>query len=341
MSMIKSLQGILKRIKAKIFFVILSAMLFCILLSCGRPRETEEIKKDHVVLRLQWKIQCQFAGYYTALEKGFYNESGLDVIIEEGGYGQNNISSIRNGLEQFGTKWMADLIAEGGEFISLANIMKSNGITLVSKKDKGINEVRDFAGKKLSTWFIGSEYQLYALLRAHGLSENDAAILNQKWDISQFFEDEVDVITAMVYNELLQIYRKGYGPDDINIFRYADYGLDFPGHCLFTSKDYYTSNRDICKRFIQASIKGWEYAISHPEEAVSIILKYDKKNELDYDMQLEQMKIISDLAAIDKYPLGLHIKDDLIKISDIYYEYDVIKDYPDIDNLFTNEFIKQ
>jgi len=318
-------------------------IIFGLILSCGCSKTdlTEEEKKENITIRLQWKIQCQFSGLYTALEKGFYDDSGLCVTIEEGGYGKNNIASIRNGLEEFGTKWMADLVKEGDEFISLANIIKSNGIALVAKKDKGIDDVSDFAGRKLSTWFIGSEYQLYALLRAHGISEQDAEIINQKWDMSQFYEDEVDVVTAMVYNELLQVYRKGYRPQDLDIFYYSDYGLDFPGHCIFTSRAYYDNNRDTCRKFILATIKGWEYSLAHPEEAVRIILKYDKKNELDYEMQLEQMRILSLLVMKDRYPIGLNLKDDFEKISEIYLKYGVIDRYPDIEKLYTNEFISR
>lgn len=323
----------------KNLFISVLSLVLIFFFACSESSIEENDILDEITIRLQWKIQSQFAGYYIALDRGFYEEVGLSVKIEEGGYGQNNIITVQHGLEEFGTKWMADLIGEQADLISIANIVKSNGLILVSKKQNNIKKINDFIGKRVSVWFIGNEYQLFALLKKQGIDPENVDIVNQKWDMSQFFKDETDVSSAMRYNELLQIYREGYDPNELIIFDYADYNLDFPGHSIFTSIEYYENNKDICRRFVEASLRGWHYAVLYPEEAVDTLLKYDHKNRLDRDMQLQQMKIMSELINIEEYKLGFHRIEDIKRIADIYYEYGVIDNYPDIDSLFTNEFI--
>ena len=163
-----------------------------------------------VTLRLQWHIQTQFAGYYTALAKGFYEKEGLNVTIEQGGYGKNCLETVGEGLEEFGTKWMADLLeADDDTLISLANIVKDNGLLLITKKADGIRNIADFRGKRISIWFIGNEYQLFALLDKQGIARDEVTIVPQQWDMSQFYEDDVQVASAMSYNELLAVLAAG------------------------------------------------------------------------------------------------------------------------------------
>lgn len=323
--------------------LIIIVFILCLItpFSCKDTEYAQENGFDSITIRLQWKIQSQFAGYFVALDKGFYEEYGLLVNIEEGGYGQNNLVTVKHGLEQFGTKWVADLIGDGGDFISIANIVKSNGLILLAKNDKNIKNIKDFKNKTISIWFIGNEYQLYALLKSQGVDRNDLDIVNQKWDMSQFFNDEVDIASAMLYNEYLQVLGAGYKSDDLTVFDYADFNIDFPGHSIFTSREYFLNNKDICRRFVQASLKGWEYAVRNPEEAVSIVLKYNERQDLDFNTQLEQMKIMIELIAPDRYTIGIHNREDIEKIADIYYEYNVISQYPDIDAFFTDEFVQQ
>lgn len=295
-------------------------------------------ENDNITLRLQWHIQTQFAGYYVALEKGFYNDVGLNVAIKEGGYGKNALTTVKAGIEEFGTKWTADLVAEGDEYISLANIVKDNGLVLISKKEKNITDVHDFKNKKVSIWFIGNEYQLFVLLDKYNISKNDLEILPQKWNMSQFLDDETDVAAAMTYNELLIVEKNGYPLSKLNVINFNELGVGFPGHNIFTSKEYFKKNKDICRRFVSASLKGWKYAIDNPEEAVNIVMKYDKEGILNKEHQQRQMKAIIDLIKSNQYKLGIHLENDYKLIESVFKEYGIIQDDVNIKTYFTNEF---
>jgi len=320
----------------QLFFLFIIIMFYC-----GCKERISEIKKlTPVTVRLQWHIQTQFAGYYVALEKGFYRDEGLDMSIKEGGYGKNCIVTVKNGLEEFGTKWTADLFAEGNEFISIANIVKNNGLLLVSKRKKNIKTIPDLVGKKVSIWFIGNEYQLYTLLESQNINRNRIKIIPQKWNMSQFLKDEVDVGSVMIYNELLTVYKAGYSKKTLNIIDYKDYGVGFPGHSIFTSKKYYNENRNICMKMVRASIKGWKYAMKNPDEAVSIVLKYDDKKILKVDHQKRQMHEMIRLIASNKFPIGSHDKKMMLKIERIYKRFNIIKKEINVEKIYTDEFIR-
>ena len=295
-----------------------------------------------VTLRLQWHIQTQFAGYYTASAKGFYEKEGLNVTIEQGGYGKNCLETVGEGLEEFGTKWMADLLeADDGTLISLANIVKDNGLLLITKKADGIRNIADFRGKRISIWFIGNEYQLFALLDKEGIARDEVTIVPQQWDMSQFYEDDVQVASAMSYNELLAVLAAGYSLEDLEIFRFSDFGVGFPGQNIFTSKAFYQEHPDICFRFIKASIEGWEYAVEHPREAVDMVLQYDEEELLSAERQLQQMNDIIQLIQRDKYPVGIQLKEDYERIAALFEKYGIIPRNKQVEDVYTNGLVEK
>jgi len=284
----------------------LFAAFLCLSLTpaCSKQKDSDATKLRPVTLRLQWLLQTQFAGYYVAREKGYYREAGLDVRIEEGAYGKNNLATVSEGIEEFGTKWIFDLMPQAGRVVILANIMKDNGLLFVSKKESEIRSVRDFVGRRVSVWFTGNEYQLYAMLDSAGLRRESVSIVAQHFDLNQFVRGEVDVAAAMSYNELLQLEKLGYGVHTLSVINPASSGAAFPGDSIFTSRAFFEKNPEICKKFVDASIRGWEYAIRYPEEATQIILKQDIKGRLSRDEQLAQLVNVIKLIRADRWPIG-------------------------------------
>jgi NitT/TauT family transport system substrate-binding protein len=303
----------------------------------GCTNNKQEVKE--VTLRLKWIPQAQFAGYYVALDKGYYKDEGLLVNIEPGIYGKNPLETVKNGVEEFGVQWASDLVAEGKHFISLANIVKDNGFVLISKKSKNIKNVSDFKNRKVATWFIGHEHEVYALLEKYGLKKDDVEFVSQKWDMSQFYEDQADVVSAQNYNELLSVFENGYSQKNIEIFDLKKLGIDFPGQNIFTSRSYFENNPKICKALVKASIKGWEFAVENPEEAVNILLKYDISGELEKDFQLKQIKKIIELIQPHKYKIGIHLKKDYNFITSVYSKYSIIPEDTKSEEYYTNLFI--
>ncbi len=310
-----------------------------ILSGCGDPGEKPG-KLIPVTLRLQWHTQCQFAGYYTALEEGFYRDQGLKVSIKEGGYGKNPMETVAFGQEEFGTKWPADIMASDKPLTALANILKGNGLRLVSRRDSGIAAPPDLEGKTISIWFIGNETQLFALLENHGINpQTEVEIVPQRWDLSQFLNREVDAFSVMNYNELLRLYEKGFPPEELSVLSYRDYGLDFPGHSVFTSREFAAANPDICRRFVRASLQGWDYAARHPEKAVDHVLAHDTNELLSRDLQEKQLERILDLIHREEYPFGKSIPSQHHHIAEIYKKYGLMPEDVDPEGFYTNEYL--
>lgn len=319
--------------------IILTVVLFISIIMYSFSNKNEK-KYTPVTIRLKWLTQTQFAGYYVALEKGYYKDEGLDVSIKQGKYGKNPLLTVANEVEEFGVQWAGDLIANEGDLISLANIVKDNGFYLVSKKNRNIKKISDFKGKKISTWLIGHEYQLSSLLDKYQIKSDEYNLVSQKWDLSQFYNDEVDVASAMSYNEFLEILNNGYNKEDLNYFSFKEFGVRFLGQCIFTTRNYYQNNKDVCRKLVKASLKGWQDAIRNPAEATEIVMKHDTEKILEKTHQLKQMYAMIPLIDISHFELGFQYAKHFSFIDSLYEAHNILKKSKPVKSYFTNEFIK-
>jgi NitT/TauT family transport system substrate-binding protein len=326
-------------------FICLTIVVSILLAACGgqgsiAPQETPTA----VTLNLQWVTQAQFAGYYVALDKGWYLEEGIELTIRPGGPDISAIDSVRAETAQFGTSLLADIIVaneKANDIVSIAQIQQSNGLLLIAKKDSGIQQPKDFVDKKVGVWLGNWEAQFNALIAKEGLGANDFTLVSQGFSMDAFINGDLDVASAMIYNEYYTVLESGIDANEITIINYADYGLDFPGDVLFTSSKIAQENPDLCVRMLRASLRGWQYAIENPEEAVDIVLKYDRSGIQTRDHQLAMMREISKLVQVGIRPLGYTDRADVRRTIDTLFSYNVLTTSFDPDTIFTNAFWEQ
>lgn len=159
--------------------------------------------------------------------------------------------------------------------------------------------------------------------------------------MNQFSSEALDVASAMTFNELLTLYEEGYKPSDLNILNTSDYGVPFPGESIFTSKEYLKAHPDVVKKFVTASIKGWEYVIDHPDEAIDIVMKYDKEHRRTLSHEQNQLKEIIKLMKLDQYKkIGIHDTKEMERLISIYSESDIIKKSLKPEDISTNQFLQ-
>lgn len=305
-----------------------------------QPGHSQDQPREKVVLSLQWLTQCQFAGYYVALKKGFYKEEGIDLTILPGATDINPIFQVSSKTADFGTKWLADFIAAkstGAPLISIAQVLQSNGLILIAKSKSGIRTPYDFIGKQVGIWFFGNETQFFAMMNKLELPLDKIEIGTLKWSIKPFLNNEFDVIMAMIYNEYLRVLDSGYTEDEINIIDFAQYGLNFPGQVIFTHKSILENRPELCERMVRASLKGWAWAMEHPEAAVDIVLQYDETRTLEKKHQLEQMKHIVKLIQYGDRPLGHHSPEQVAFVMKSLVENNVIQNELDLEQVYTNQ----
>jgi NitT/TauT family transport system substrate-binding protein len=320
------------------------ALLTGVMAACGPEPTPTEPPMEAVSLQLQWVTQAQFAGYYVALDKGWYAEEGIDLTINAGGPDLVSVDLVTAGVHNFGTSLLADLIVaveDGKPAVSIAQIQQTNGLLLLAYSSSGIEGPADFAGQRVGVWLGGWEAQFNALMAREGLSTQDFDLVSQGFSMDPFLDGSLDVASAMIYNEYHVVLESGVAAEELNIIDYADYGLDFPGDVLFTSRRLAEEDPELCTRMLRASLRGWAYAVENPEEAVQIVLKYDEAGIQTEAHQRSMMEEIAKLVSLPLRPIGYTDRDDVRRTIDTLLSYGVLSQGVEPETVFTNDFWEQ
>jgi NitT/TauT family transport system substrate-binding protein len=277
---------------------------------------------DKVTLQLKWVAQAQFAGYYAALDQGYYKDENLDVTIRPGGPDISPEQVVAGKQAEFGLDWLASLLAvreQGTPLVNIAQVFKFAGMRELSWKESNINSPADWKGKKVAVWFFGNEYNLLATLAKYNLDKDkDVTIVQQPFDMNLLLNKEVDAAAAMTYNELYQVLSAGHKIDELNIIDYNKEGTAMPEDGIFVREDWLqdAKNKDIAARFLRASFKGWEYCRDNVDACVDIVLKNDASGVMTKEAQKWQMDEINKLVwgdPIDKTAKIGYMEPDLFK----------------------------
>lgn len=237
---------------------------------------------EKIKLQLKWFSAYQFAGYYMALEKGYYKEAGLDVEIIERDPLKNNIEQVINGEAHYGVADSAILLyrAKGKPVKIIASIFQHSPIVYVTKRDSNIFSPYEMKGKIISYQKDLNDALLVAMLENAGISEKDYTHKPLDFSSKEFIDGNVDVISVYLSDQ--PFYFKNIGLD-INIINPLNYGFDFYGDNLFTTEDEINNHPKRAEAFKNASLKGWEYALSHIDETIKILKKrYGAKSSIEH-----------------------------------------------------------
>ncbi|MEM6566529.1 MAG: ABC transporter substrate-binding protein [Pseudomonadota bacterium] len=261
---------------------------------------------DDVTLQLKWVTQAQFAGYYVALENGFYEEEELNVTIKPGGPDIAPTQVIAGGGADVTVEWMPAALAareKGLPLVNIAQPFKSSGMMLTCRKDAGVTSTDDFAGKTLGVWFFGNEFPFLSWMSQLGLptdgSDSGVEVLKQGFNVDPILNGQAACVSTMTYNEYWQVIDAGLTPDDLTTFKYEDQGVATLEDGLYVLEDNLAdaSFADKMVRFVRASMKGWKWAEENPEDAAMIVLDYDETGAQTEAHQVRMMGEIAKLTA--------------------------------------------
>jgi NitT/TauT family transport system substrate-binding protein len=274
-------------------------------LACGIGAGTAEAQD--ITLQLKWVTQAQFAGYYVALEQGFYEEEGLDVTIKPGGPDIAPPQVVAGGGADVLVEWMPAALAareKGLPLVNIAQPFKSSGMMLTCWKDSGIEGPEDFPGKTLGVWFFGNEYPFLSWMsqigiQTDGADEDGVAVLKQGFNVDPLLQRQADCISTMTYNEYGQVLDAGVSPDELITFKYEDQGVATLEDGLYVLEDRLEDPefKEAMVKFVRASMKGWKWAEENPEEAAEIVLEYDETGAQTEEHQKRMMGEIAKLTA--------------------------------------------
>lgn len=259
---------------------------------------------DPLTLQLKWVAQAQFAGYYVAAAKGFYTDAGLNVTIKPGGPDINPSQVIAGGGADVIVDWMPSALAareKGVPLVNIAQIFQKSGLELTCRNDSGVKTPADFKGKTLGVWFSGNEYPFLAWMAKLNDpitgGSNGVTVLKQGFNVDPLLQKQAACISTMTYNEYWQLIEAGMKPADLTVFKYQDQGVATLEDGLWSTaakiKDPAMASR--LARFVKASIRGWQYAMTHQSEAVKIVLANDTSGS---QSEAHQKRMMSEIAKL-------------------------------------------
>jgi NitT/TauT family transport system substrate-binding protein len=268
---------------------------------------------DELTLQLKWVTQAQYAGYYVALEKGYYEEADLDVTILPGGPDIAPPQVIAGGGADVIIEWMPAALAsreKGVALVNIAQIFDRSGMMLTCREDTGIKQPEDFRGHTLGVWFFGNEYPFLSWMSHLGIPTEGGAdgvtVLKQGFNVDPLLQKQADCISTMTYNEYWQVIDAGLTPEDLVVFPYEDQGMATLEDGLYVLESSLQDDAmaDKLARFLQASIEGWEYAAEHPDEAADIVLEYHETGAQTEEHQRRMMGEINKLVGAGEQGIG-------------------------------------
>ncbi len=259
---------------------------------------------DDVTLQLKWVTQAQFAGYYVAQAKGYYEAEGLNVTILPGGPDVAPTQVIAGGGADVVIDWMPSALAAREKGLALVNIaqpFKSSGMMLTCLKESGVASPADFKGKTLGVWFGGNEYPFLNWMNKLGLKTDgsDVTVLKQGFNVDPLLQKQAACVSTMTYNEYWQVIDAGVSPDDLVTFKYEDEGVATLEDGLYVMQDKLADPafEDKMVRFVRASMKGWKDAEANSDEAAMIVLDNDATGAQTEGHQKRMMGEIAKLTA--------------------------------------------
>jgi len=262
----------------KKLFTVLAAILWVI----------SAIAQEKFIFTPQWSAQAQFAGYYVAMEKGYYKQVGLDVEIVYPSVSQPAMNRIRNNKSHATTLQLAQALEITDSGIPLVNILQTsmnNGLVIVSRWNKDPLMQK---GEKVGIWTAG----FGQLAICMGLKEG----LNYQWipfvnNINLFVSGAIDATLAMSYNEYYQLLQTGIELTEKNVYRFCEHGYNVQEDGVYMTRSYYDSHREEAQRFAAASRKGWEWAAAHPEETLEIVMKEVQREHVATNRVMQKLML--------------------------------------------------
>ena len=227
---------------------------------------------EKVVLQLKWNHAYQFAGYYAAKELGFYQAAGLDVEIKPLQPGDDVLQEVVLGAAQFGTGASSLLIArqDGAPVMALAVIFQHSPYVVISKKSPELRSIHALDGRPILLRRLSDELLVY--LKREKVDLKNVIFSAPGMDtVEQLISGKVDAISGYLSNEP---YRLALAKFPFDIYSPRSVGIDVYGDNLFTTSAQIEKYPERTERFRQASLQGWEYVLSHPDEAVGLVQKY-------------------------------------------------------------------
>lgn len=263
---------------------VVTSLLVLLASSVVHAESTDEIPLKHISLQLKWKHQFQFAGFYAALEKGYYRDAGYQVDLRPAGPGINPIDEVLEGKADYGLANSELLLyhMNGEPVVALAAIIQHSPIVLMTLKKNNYSSPQDLIGKRVM--YPSGHYgaNTLGLFLKEGISQSQFESVPLSYNINDLIEEKVDAMVGYVTDQPFQLSQKGV---DYSLIDPRVYGIDFYGDVLFSTHSKLEEHNEEVRAIMQASLEGWRYAVNNSEEIISLI-----KSKYQSELSLEELR---------------------------------------------------
>ena len=282
--------------------------------------------QEHLVFTPQWTAQAQFAGYYVAQEMGFYKDAGIDVEIIHPTATLSAMNRISRNQSQATTLQLCqamEIIDSGTPLVNILQTSMNNAMVIASRRNRNPLSQK---GARVGIWSVG--FGQLAIC----MSQKDS--LDYDWvrfatNVNLFIKGAIDATLAMSYNEYYQLVQAGYKLDSTNVYRFCDHGYNVQEDGVYVTRSYYRKHKDLARKFADASRKGWEWAATHPEETLDIVMKYVNENHIATNRVLQRLMLEEVLRLQVDRESGereFRLRPDMVKLaSDLMVECNMLK----------------
>lgn len=229
-------------------------------------------QQEKLTFTPHWLPQAQFAGYYVALAKGFYQEEGIDVEIKHPSASVMATEALKNGDADLISLFLITAIDNynaASPWVNVYQLSQNSALMFVTKKKNGISKLSQFDGKRIGIWESGFGEVPKTLMRESNHKVTWVPILSTA---NLFMADGIDAMTVMWYNEYDQLYNYGLDKDEMNTFFMSDYGFNIPEDGIYCLQVTYDNRKEDITKFTKATERGWAYAAEHKDEALQFVL---------------------------------------------------------------------
>ena len=304
--------------------------------SCASP------DPNRIQLILDWKAQMEHAGFFVALQHGFYADEGIEVEILEGNGAPTAARVVGNGTYKLGVaSGSATVMArvKNIPIVSLAVINQHTPVVVYSLKEKNITEPKDLIGKRIGVNVGGTKHREFqALLRKHNIPEDQIQLMGMsEASPAPLLAGQVDAMLGYTEDQPVTVELRG---TEVNRLSLADYGINVYSTNIIANESFLKENPDLVHKFMRATLRGWRYAVAHPDEAVAAYMA--NRPESDEAFNRANFKYLVPLlksSDTEKQGLGAQTEEKWKHTQDILHSLDMIDQKVDVNQLFTNTFL--
>ncbi|WP_337287282.1 ABC transporter substrate-binding protein [Candidatus Methylomirabilis sp.] len=280
------------KIAALLIFISITALLVA---SCEKDTPSKR-PLTPVTVQFGWIPDGHHAGFYVALEKGFYKARGLDITFLPGGLDSNPIKAVLSKSADIGQAGGVEQVisarAQGLPIVAFAVIHRDTPHALISLDRKPIRDAKGLLGKRIAIAYGDAAELLFKAYLGKAQIDPTAITLEPfRFDLMPLINGQVDAVTGFMTDQPVTLKEKGLKPV---VLSYASQGVHSYGYTFFTTEEYRANNQELVKAFYAASREGYEYAFAHPDEAIAITKKALKAT-FNNATELAKLELVSTL----------------------------------------------